>query len=75
MPGSYGWQIQIVMLVQNGYVSKHSRTQNYIFISFNKLNVQLMFVQVKDNSVQHTYQSLACETVINTENPFEEFLV
>ena len=44
------------MVVQNGYVSKHSM-QKYIFISANKLNVQLMFLKVKDNSVQVSFKS------------------
>ena len=56
MPDSYGWQIQTVMLVQKVYVSKISM-ENDIFISSNKLNVQLMFLQDKDNSVQVSFKS------------------
>ena len=56
MPDSYGWQIQILTLVQKGYVSTHSM-YNYIFISSNKLNVQLIFLQDKDNSVQVSFKS------------------
>ena len=55
MPDSYV-DIQIVMLVQNGYVSKHS-VSNYIFIGSNKLNVQLLFLQDKCKSVQVSFKS------------------
>ena len=48
--------MQIVMLVQKGYVSKNSMS-NYIFISSNKLNVQLMFLKNKDNYVQVSFKS------------------
>ena len=56
MLDSYGWQIQIVMLLQKGNVSKNSM-QNYIFISSNNLNVQLMFLQDKDIAVQVSFKS------------------
>ena len=44
------------MLVQKGNVSKNSM-QNYIFISSNKLDVHLMFLQDKDNAVQVSFKS------------------
>ena len=57
MYDSYGWQIQTVMLEQKGNVSKNSKMQNYIFISSNKLNVHLMFLQDKENAVQVSFKS------------------
>ena len=63
MPDSYDWQIQIVMLLQKGYVSKNSM-QNYIFISLNKLNVQLMFLKDNDNPVHvHVYFKSGCHSL------------
>ena len=61
MPDSYGWQIQIVTLVQKVYISINSM-QNYIFISSNKLFGQLMSIQDNDNPVHVSFKS-GCHSI------------
>ena len=66
MPDSYGSQIQIVMLGQSGYVSKHS-VQNYTCICFSsyKSNDQLK-PEMVIKSLFSTYYVLLDTTKLQT---------